>query len=83
LVCLLLSAAGFPLRVWKVHRLCELLKPNPPAPSDIINQWTYTGSYVPPIGNERVRINLWLLNGAQPTSGSGDAMIIHSFSFQP
>jgi len=55
---------------------------NPPAPSDIIEQWTYTGAYIPPVGSERVRINLWLLNGAAP-SGTGDTMVINSFSFQP
>jgi len=56
---------------------------NPPVPSDIIYQWTYTGANIPPVGNERVRINLWLLSGAAPTSGIGDSMIINSFSFQP
>jgi hypothetical protein len=56
---------------------------NPPASSDIIYQWTYTGANIPPVGNERVRINLWLLNGAAPVNGTGDAMVIHSFTFQP
>jgi hypothetical protein len=31
-----------------------------PASGDIINQWTYTGSDIPPPGQERVHINLWL-----------------------
>lgn len=53
-----------------------------PAASDIINQWTYTGSYIPPVGQERVHINLWLFNGSAPISGSGDEMVIHSFVFQ-
>jgi len=54
-----------------------------PAPGDIIYQWTYTGGYIPPVGNERVHINLWLLNGNAPVNGSGDEMIINSFTFQP
>jgi hypothetical protein len=53
-----------------------------PSADTIINQWTYTGAYVPPAGQERVHINLWLLNGAAPESGSGDEMIINSFTFQ-
>ena len=32
---------------------------------------------------ERVHINLWLLNGNAPVSGIGDEMVINSFSFQP
>jgi hypothetical protein len=54
-----------------------------PAPSDIIHQWTYTGPNIPPPGQERVHINLWLLNGQAPLSGVGDEMIIKSFTFLP
>ena len=54
-----------------------------PAPSDIIYQWTYTGADIPPVGQERVHINLWLLNGNAPLSGTGDEMIINSFTLQP
>ncbi len=54
-----------------------------PAAGDIIQQWTYTGSYIPPTGQERVHINLWLLNGNAPASGMGDEMVINSFAFQP
>jgi hypothetical protein len=56
---------------------------NDPVTSDIISQWTYTSSDIPPVGQERVRINLWLLNGNAPVSGIGDEMVIRSFSFQP
>jgi len=56
---------------------------NPPAPGDIIYQWTYTGGNIPPVGQERVHINLWLLNGNAPLSGNGDEMVINSFTFQP
>ena len=34
-----------------------------PASADMIQQWTYTGANIPPPSQERVRINLWLLNG--------------------
>jgi hypothetical protein len=54
-----------------------------PAASDIIYQWTYTGGYIPSPGQERVRMNLWLLNGNAPVNGIGDEMIINSFAFQP
>jgi len=54
-----------------------------PTANTIINQWTYTGAYIPPAGQERVHINLWLLGGAAPTSGTGDEMVVNSFSFQP
>jgi uncharacterized repeat protein (TIGR02543 family) len=54
-----------------------------PSQGDIIYQWTYTGSYIPPQGQERVHINLWLLNGNAPVKGEGDEMVIHSFSVQP
>jgi hypothetical protein len=54
-----------------------------PAPTDVIYQWTYTGAYIPPVGQERARINLWLLNGSAPTNGIGNEMVIHSFNFEP
>jgi hypothetical protein len=54
-----------------------------PTPTDILRQWVYTGSYIPPAGQERVHINLWLLKGSAPVNGVGDEMIIRWFSFQP
>ncbi len=55
-----------------------------PAPGDIIDQWTYTGPSIPPAtGSERVHLNAWLLAGNPPLSGTGDEVIINSFSFQP
>lgn len=56
---------------------------NTPTVSDIISQWTYTGPDIPPVGQERVHINLWLLHGSPPVSGIGDEMVIRSFAFQP
>jgi hypothetical protein len=57
--------------------------PSAPATSDIVAQWTYTGADIPPVGQERVRFNLWLYQGAAPVNGAGDEMIIKSFAFQP
>jgi hypothetical protein len=54
-----------------------------PAPGDMIYQWNYTGGNIPPVGQERVHINLWLLSGSAPTNGSGDEMVIRSFAFAP
>lgn len=54
-----------------------------PAAGDIIREWTYTGAYILPPGQERVHINLWLLNGSAPVSGVGNEMLIRSFTFQP
>jgi hypothetical protein len=51
--------------------------------SDMIQHWTYTGPYIPQVGQERVHLNLWLLNGRASASGAGDEMVVHSFSFQP
>lgn len=54
-----------------------------PEAADIIDQWNYTGTYIPPPGQERVHINLWLLNGQPPVSGNGDSLVINSFTYQP
>jgi hypothetical protein len=53
-----------------------------PAAGSIISQWIYQGSSIPPAGQERVHINLWLLNGKAPVNGFGDEVIINSFTFQ-
>jgi hypothetical protein len=50
-------------------------------PGTLIYAWTYTGSYIPPVGQDRVHISLWLDNGNAPTSGTGDSMVINSFTF--
>jgi len=54
-----------------------------PAPGTLIDQWTYSGAYIPPPGQDRVHINLWLLNGSAPLSGAGGQVVINSFAFQP
>jgi hypothetical protein len=55
---------------------------NAPTASTLIAQWTYGGAALPAPGPERVHLNLWL-NGAAPLSGTGDEMVLNSFTFQP
>ena len=45
--------------------------------------YTYAGADVPPSGDERVRLNLWLFNGTAPTDGQPVEVIIDSFVFTP
>jgi hypothetical protein len=52
---------------------------NPPY-INIIKQWnTYTN--IPPTGNEKVRMNLWLFNGVVPSNGQEVEVIIRKFQF--
>ena len=53
-----------------------------PAPTNIINAWSYTLE-VPRTGDENVRINLWLFQGAAPSDQQEVEVIIKSFSFVP
>ncbi|MGK2849594.1 MAG: glycoside hydrolase family 16 protein [Candidatus Limnocylindrales bacterium] len=53
------------------------------AAGTIVAAFTYTGSDVPPSGDERVRLNLWLFNGASPTDGQPVEVVIRSFTFTP
>lgn len=55
---------------------------NSPTSGDMIYQWTYTGADIPAPGQESVHINLWLFKGSAPMSGSGDEMVINSFTFR-
>jgi len=48
-----------------------------------VASYTYAGSDVPTHGDERVHLNLWLLNGSAPTNGSGVDVTVESFQFTP
>ncbi len=48
-----------------------------------IASYSYAGADVPPSGDERVRLNLWLFQGAAPTDGQPVEVIIESFAFTP
>lgn len=53
------------------------------AAGGLIADFTYTGSDVPPTGDERVRLNLWLFNGRAPIDGQPVEVVIRSFGFTP
>ena len=52
------------------------------SPADI-QSWVYGGDDNPPPGNENVRINLWLNNGAAPIDEQDSEVIISNFTFTP
>ena len=53
------------------------------AAGNTIASYTYAASDVPPTGDERVRFNLWLFNGAAPTDAQPVEIVIESFTFTP
>jgi len=53
------------------------------ATGSTISTYTYAGSDVPKPGDERVRLNLWLFNGAAPTDGRPVDIVVRSFTFTP
>jgi len=48
---------------------------------NVVESWSYTGSYVPPAGGENARMNLWLFNGRAPKAAV--EVIIRRFTFTP
>jgi len=54
---------------------------SPSLPNQITN-WTYALA-VPPTGDENVRLNLWLYNGAAPVSTIEVEFVLRSFQFVP
>jgi hypothetical protein len=55
----------------------------PPAYSDIIESWSYTGSDIPSSGTEQPRINLWLWEGAPPSNGATAEAVVSAFEYRP
>ncbi|MFZ0453220.1 MAG: T9SS type A sorting domain-containing protein [Ignavibacteriaceae bacterium] len=51
-----------------------------PSADSLIWQWTYKGSKNPPVGNERLHINFWLLEGHAPVNNKEAELIIKSVS---
>ena len=45
--------------------------------------WVYSGSDVPPPGNEKTHLNLWLNGGSPPANGQPVEVVIRSFTFAP
>lgn len=54
-----------------------------PSIDSLINTWTYTGADIPAPGIERMRFNLWLINGSSPTNNQGAEVIVTGFQFNP
>jgi hypothetical protein len=52
-----------------------------PDPGNAIQSWDYTGSDIPPPGNENARINLWLVNGRPPANGKGAEIVLEQFRY--
>ena len=47
-----------------------------PTSEDVIHTWTYTGADIPPVSDEKVKLNLWLFRGNAPTNNLPAEMII-------
>jgi len=55
---------------------------SPSSKDSIIESWRYTGSNIPPPGNEKVLIDFWLNEGNPPTDGKDAEIVIKAFRFQ-
>lgn len=51
--------------------------------NEVVASSVYRGSDVPKPGDERVRLNLWLFNGAAPMDGQPVEVVVESFAFTP
>ena len=49
----------------------------------VTSSYTYRGTDVPKPGDERVRLNLWLFNGAAPQNGQPAEVVVSRFAFAP
>lgn len=47
-----------------------------PILEDVIHTWTYTGTDIPPVSDEKLKLNLWLFRGNAPTNNQPAEMII-------
>jgi hypothetical protein len=52
-----------------------------PSQGNIIRQWSYTGSNIPPLSAENIKINLWLYQGKPPSNLQEVEMVISGFEF--
>lgn len=50
-------------------------------PTHAFQHWKYTGSDVPPPGDENFRINLWLFNAGSPSNNEEVEVVLGSFKF--
>lgn len=54
-----------------------------PGSGYLMDEWTYAGADIPKKGNEKVRINLWLMSGLPPSEGKETEFVIERFEFVP
>ena len=52
-----------------------------PTADNLIHQWTYTGTNIPPDSEERLKINLWLFRGQSPSDLEEQELIIERVEF--
>ena len=55
---------------------------NPQQKEDVLGEWTFDKSGVPPAGAENVRMNLWLLNRQSDMTNEWE-IVISKFEFEP
>lgn len=55
----------------------------PSSPSDVIQEWRFTGADIPLRGDENPRINLWLVAGKPPQDGKEVEVVLTRFEFIP
>lgn len=65
---------------WRPDRVEFSLRALPAG--ELIEEWTYRGPDNPPPGNEKVRINLWLVRGRPPSDGKEVEVVVRSFRFE-
>lgn len=74
-----------PSFLWQSNQIvfqCQRGAYSPAPGTNLIRSWTYARA-VPQTGDENVRLNLWLNNGAAPTDGNEVEVVIGSFEFVP
>jgi hypothetical protein len=54
--------------------------PTLPDADSLIQEWTYQGNYIPPVGNERLHINFWLFGGHSPVNQQEAELVIKAVS---
>ncbi len=62
-------------RSWYGH------SPQPTNLGAILREWTYEGSDVPGLTNQRVRMNVWMYSGAPPASSQ--ELVLADFAYEP
>ncbi|SDY21708.1 hypothetical protein SAMN05421736_101689 [Evansella caseinilytica] len=58
---------------------------DPPSPLEwyLIKEWSYNGEDIPDSKNERVDVNLWLMDGRAPFNQQETEIVITKFEFTP